>query len=64
VNRNPEALVLLRRDREPDEPSGPAEAPKAPASDPGEVDAAESRWDPWLLALARIAAQEDAARPN
>ena len=64
MNRNPETLALLRRDREPDEPSGPAEPAKAPAPVPGEVDAAESRWDPWLLALARVAALEDEPRPN
>ena len=30
---------------------------------PGEIDAAESRWDPWLLALAKMAADSE-ARPN
>jgi hypothetical protein len=25
-----------------------------------EIDVAESRWDPWLLALARMAAQDEA----
>ena len=43
-------------------------APAPPEHDPEEreelvveVDAAESRWDPWLAALARLEAE---ARPN
>ena len=35
--------------------------PGAPV--PGEMDAAESRWDPWLIALAKMAAEGE-ARPN
>ena len=27
---------------------------------PPEIDVAESRWDPWLLALARMEAQSEA----
>jgi hypothetical protein len=34
-------------------------APGAPA----EMDAAESRWDPWLLALAKLEVERE-ARPN
>jgi hypothetical protein len=40
-------LRLLRREPEPVVPPPPPE-----------VDAAESRWDPWLLALARVVAAE------
>jgi hypothetical protein len=47
-------LRLLRREAEPE----PAPTPAAP------MDAAESCWDPWLIALARIEAQEGAPRPN
>ena len=40
-------------------------APEPEAAAPGlvpptEIDVAESRWDPWLLALARIEAQSEA----
>jgi hypothetical protein len=38
------------------------EADNAPAA-PREMDAAESRWDPWLLALAKLEAQGE-VRPN
>jgi hypothetical protein len=51
-----EALRL--RDHEPK----PA-VPPAPTPEP-ESDAAESRWDPWLLALAKLEAEEEAPRPN
>lgn len=39
---------------DPVEPIAPTE---------GEIDAAESRWDPWLLALAKMAALAK-TRPN
>jgi hypothetical protein len=41
---NPKELRLLEREPEPLPPPTP------------EMDAAESRWDPWLLALARVEA--------
>jgi len=50
------ALRLLKREPEPD--VTPMPAPTSP------MDAAESRWDPWLIALARIEAEEAASRPN
>ena len=31
--------------------------------EPSEIDAAESRWDPWLLALARMELDAE-TRPN
>ena len=37
--------------------------PAQPEAQPVEIDAAESRWDPWLLALARLEAQSE-ARPD
>lgn len=55
MNEKPEELTLLKREPEPSEPEAPAPAPL-------EIDAAESRWDPWLLALARIQADEEARR--
>jgi hypothetical protein len=49
--RDEKELRLLEREPEPAAPVTP------------EIDAAESRWDPWLVALARM---EEAAesRPN
>ena len=47
------ALRLLEREPEPE-----LQLPIA------EIDAAESRWDPWLLALAKIEALEQEPRPN
>jgi hypothetical protein len=49
-------LLLLKREAEPDL------APTPPPTSP--MDAAESRWDPWLIALARIEAEEAAPPPN
>jgi hypothetical protein len=49
-------LRLLKREAEPEIASTPA------ATSP--MDAAESRWDPWLIALARIEAEEAAPPPN
>jgi hypothetical protein len=49
-------LRLLKREAEP-EPAPPP-TPESP------MDAAESRWDPWLLALARMEALEGAPRLN
>ena len=46
-------LGLLEREAEP-------EAAEAGRGRPTEIDVAESRWDPWLLALARMEAQSDA----
>jgi hypothetical protein len=50
---NDETLRLFERDAELDLP----ELPEG-------IDAAESRWDPWLLALAKIEAYEAEPRPN
>jgi hypothetical protein len=48
-------LRLLEREAEPEpEVTNPGLVP------PTEIDVAESRWDPWLLALARIEAQSEA----
>jgi len=47
-------LLLLKREPE----LAPTPAPTSP------MDAAESRWDPWLIALARIEAEEAAPPPN
>jgi hypothetical protein len=45
---------LLKREPE----LAPTPTPTSP------MDAAESRWDPWLIALARIEAEEAAPQPN
>lgn len=37
-----------------------SEAPAPGLARPIEIDVAESRWDPWLLALARMEAQSEA----
>jgi hypothetical protein len=34
--------------------------PEITPAAPAEMDAAESRWDPWLLALARLEMQNEA----
>jgi hypothetical protein len=53
---HPEALQLREYEPKPDvSPTPTAEA---------EIDAAESRWDPWLLALAKLEAAEKAPQPN
>ncbi|HEY8122194.1 MAG TPA: hypothetical protein VII78_12815 [Myxococcota bacterium] len=54
-NWNENELRLLSREPDPE----PAPTPD-PAAAP-EMDAAESCWDPWLLALARIEANETRA---
>lgn len=57
MNAKPERLLALR-----DLPEAPELDEIAPEAST-EMDAAESVWDPWLIALARIQAQEE-ARPN
>jgi hypothetical protein len=47
-------LRLLKREPE----LTPTPAPTSP------MDAAESLWDPWLIALARIEVEEAAPQPN
>jgi hypothetical protein len=49
---DPKEPRLLEREPEP------LAAPAAP------MDAAESLWDPWLVALARMEAVDEAPRPN
>lgn len=58
-------VKLLRRDSGRDEP-GSSKEPFDPPVEPAaraEIDAAESTWDPWLLALARLQEREE-RRPN
>jgi len=61
--REDEELRALRgADREPD-----AEPEAQPTPEPTaeiEIDAAESRWDPWLVALARMEEEQSEPRAN
>jgi hypothetical protein len=47
----------LRRERPEPEPE------LEPTTPEPEIDAAESRWDPWLEALARMEAEEEERAP-
>ena len=51
--RDEAELRLLEREPEP-------EVANPGLARPTEIDVAESRWDPWLRALARIEAQSEA----